>query len=88
MKWKSAVSQQIWHQPFASAPNIGTETASMTINRAASLPGVVTFSLQRVEVGKQLLDLLIGHHLPESFHLGAAVFDDVGDPVVVRRQTA
>ncbi len=41
-----------------------------------------------VQVGEQVSDLLIGHNPAEAFHLAAAVFDDLADAVVIRRQPA
>ena len=39
--------------------------------------------LERVQVGEQVFDLLVGHDLVEAFHFGPAVFDDVGYALVV-----
>lgn len=41
-----------------------------------------------MKVGNQVLDLLVGHYLPESFHLGPSVFHDIGDTLVVGGQSA
>ena len=44
--------------------------------------------LQSVQVSYKVLDLLIGEHILETLHLAAAQANDVGNPLIVRRQAA
>src|ERR1019366_9629196 len=45
--------------------------------------GAALRSSQRMQVGRQIIQLLLGQLLLEGRHLGAAQEDDVGDPVVI-----
>ena len=44
--------------------------------------------LQRVQIGEEVVDLFLGEHLAEAFHLVAAQADDVADPVIIRGHSA
>lgn len=41
-----------------------------------------------MQVGEQVLNLLVGHHLAESLHFAAAVLDDLTDALVIGGQSA
>ena len=43
--------------------------------------------LQRVQIRQQVLNLLVGHHLAEAFHLGSSILDDLGHAGVVCGQS-
>ena len=44
--------------------------------------------LKSVHVGQQVLDLLLGHDLPEAFHFCAAELNNVGNAIVIGGQPA
>src|SRR5882757_3634478 len=41
-----------------------------------------------MQICKQIFDLLIAHHTPETFHLAAPVFHNLSDTFVISRQAA
>ena len=44
--------------------------------------------LQRVQVCQQIVDLLLGQHLRETFHLVSAEADDATNPLIIGRHSA
>ena len=44
--------------------------------------------LKRVQICKQIFNLLLGHDLVKTFHLGASILNDVGYALIIRRKSA
>src|SRR6266404_2137587 len=52
------------------------------------MPGLLRTALQRVQISKQVLNLLVRHNLAKAFHFGSSILDDVSHTLVICGQSA